>query len=240
MDEVYWIRIQREAEFCNTIKLGAFGAELVAVSGFFDVPRDKPVAGLTESDKAYHLNEAGFDLRALGRLKEAASPMQAGLEAYIARGDCSGAAMVADNLSQLYLTIGDIAQAREYACQSVDLADRSDEAFQRIDKWTALADALHQAGGQSDAESYFDEAEAMQKEDQPEYLFMYSQRGFRYCDLLLSQGMYREVLSQAVQTLEWEEGRLSTLPSTTSPLEELVSSRHYKRAVRISLRQQSA
>jgi hypothetical protein len=73
MDEVVWRRIRRMNEAFNTSKLGAFGADLVAVSGFFDSFWDKPVAGLTENDKAYVQYEAGYDLRALGRLKEASA-----------------------------------------------------------------------------------------------------------------------------------------------------------------------
>jgi hypothetical protein len=85
LDEVYWRRILRGDKFFSVHKLGALGADLAALSGFFDSPWREPVAGLAEGDKAYVLNEAGFDLRALGRLAEAAQPMQAGLEADIAR-----------------------------------------------------------------------------------------------------------------------------------------------------------
>jgi hypothetical protein len=111
MHEVYLHRIQRRGEFFNTKKLGAFGADLVAISGFFDLSWDKPVAGLTEADKAFILNEAGFDLGALGRLKEAAQPTQAALGAVIALESWENAAQSAGNLSELYLTIGDIALA---------------------------------------------------------------------------------------------------------------------------------
>ena len=200
---VYWRQIQRGDEAFNTTKLGAFGAELVAVSGFFDLPWDKPVAGLNEAAKAYVLNEAGYDLRALGRLKEAVHPLKAGLEAYIAQEEWGYAARVANNLSELYLTIGSTALALEYANQSVDLADRSGDAFQRIVNRTTLADALHQAGSQSDAESLFHEAEGMQKDWQPEYHFLFSLRGFQYCDLLLSQRKYQEVLSRAKKFFDW-------------------------------------
>jgi tetratricopeptide (TPR) repeat protein len=203
MDEVYWRRIQRKDEAFNTRKLGAFGAELVAIFGFFDSLWDKPVAGLTENDKAYVLNEAGFDLRALGRLKEAAQPFQASLKILIAREDWKEAAIRAGNLSELYLTIGDSASALEYAKQSVDQADRSGDAFQRMSERATLADALLQVGRQSEAESLFREAGEMQKDRQLEYPVMYSLAGFRYCDLLLSQGKYQEVLSRAEQTLEW-------------------------------------
>ena len=48
--------------------------------------------GLTEADKGFVLNEAGFDLRALGRLAEAVEPMRAGLEADIAQKDWDNAA----------------------------------------------------------------------------------------------------------------------------------------------------
>jgi tetratricopeptide (TPR) repeat protein len=202
--EVYWRRIQRKVEAFNTTKLGAIGAELVAISWFFYSLWDKPVAGLTEAYyKAYVLNEAGYDLRALGRLKEAAQPMQAAVEVYIAQEDWRKAAIVVGNLSELYLTIGDIVLALEYANQSVDLADRSGDAFQRMSKRTTLADALHKAGRQSEAESLFREAEELQKDWQPGYPMMYSLQGFQYCDLLLSQGEYQEVMSRAKKFFDW-------------------------------------
>jgi len=202
MDEVYLRRIQKTDKFFIFRKLGAFGADLVAISGFFDSRWDKPVAGLTELAKAYILSGAAFDLQALGRLKEAARPMQAALEAGIALEFWENAAIAANNLSEIYLTIGDIVIALEYAHQSVDLADRSGDAFQRMGKRTTLADALHQVGRQSEAESLFREVAEMQKEVQPYYPFLYALGGFRYCDLLLSQGKYQEVLNQAVQTIE--------------------------------------
>ena len=65
-------------------KLGAFGADLAALSGFFDgTSWRKPVDGLREADKGFILNAVGFRLRALGRLAEAAQPMQAALETTI-------------------------------------------------------------------------------------------------------------------------------------------------------------
>jgi tetratricopeptide (TPR) repeat protein len=195
-------RIQRRNEDFNITQLGAIGADLVVTSKFFDSLWDKPVAELAEVGKAYILNNAGYDLRALGRLKEAAQPMQAALEARIALKDWKNAAVQAGNLSELYLTFGDTTPALEYANQSVDLADRSGDAFQRISKRTTLADALYQAGRQSEAKSLFREAEELQKEDQPDYLFLYSLQGFRYCDLLLSQGKYQEVLSLAETALQ--------------------------------------
>ncbi len=201
--EVYWKRIQRGNESFNTHKLGALGAELAVLSNFFDPPWRKPVDGLDEGWKAFVLNEAGYDLCALGRLAESAEPMQAALEARIAQKNWKNAARNASNLSELYLTLGDVQHALDAARQSVELADRSGEAFQRMGNRTTLANAMHQAGQLAEAEAAFREAEEMQKARQREYPLLYSVQGFQYCDLLLSQGKVAEVQSRASQTLEW-------------------------------------
>jgi tetratricopeptide (TPR) repeat protein len=211
LDEVYWRRILRGGEAFSTHKLGALGAELAALSGFFDQPWRQPVAGLTEPDKGWVLSEAGFCLRSLGRLAEAAQPMQAGMEASIAQKDWKGAAVDAGNLSELTLTSGDLAQALATAQQSVELADRSGDAFQRMQKRAKLANLLHQTGRLAEADALFRGAEEMQKERQPEYPLLYSLQGFLYCDLLLSQGKVQEVQSRAGQTLEWEKQYLGLL-----------------------------
>jgi hypothetical protein len=83
LDEVYWERILREEEYYSTRKLGAFGSDLAALANFFETPWRQPASGLTVQDQAVVLSWAGFRLRALGRLREAAQPMQAGLAASI-------------------------------------------------------------------------------------------------------------------------------------------------------------
>jgi tetratricopeptide (TPR) repeat protein len=205
LDEVYKWRILRMNEHFSWRKLGSFGADLAALAGFFDPPWRQPVAGLAEAAKSFVLSEAGFYLRALGRLAEAVQPMQAGLETQIAQEDWENAARQASNLSELSLTLGDLAGALEYARQSVDFADRSGDAFMRMYSRTTLADALHQAGYLAESEAAFREAEALQQENQPEYPLLYSLQGFRYCELLLGQGKVQEVQSRAGQTLEWAE-----------------------------------
>jgi len=175
--EVYLRRIQRGNEYFNTKKLGAIGAELAALSSFFDTPWRQPVVTLTEDDKGSVLNEAGFDLRALGRLAEAAEPMQAGLKTRIAQKKWKNAVISAANLSELYLTIGDLGQALEFAQQSAGFAEESSDAFMRIVSGTTLADTLHQTGREATAETHFGKAEAIQKEQYPAYPFLYSMGG---------------------------------------------------------------
>ena len=119
-------------EFYSTKKLGAFGSDLGAVACFFETPWSRVSPALTEADQAWLLNEAAFRLRALGRLTEALEPMRAGLEMRIKQEDWKSAAISASNLSELELTLGEVAGAVGDAEQSVTYADRSGDAFQRM------------------------------------------------------------------------------------------------------------
>jgi tetratricopeptide (TPR) repeat protein len=203
LEEVYWPRICRENEAYTVHKLGAFGADLAVLAGFFEVPWKEPSPNLSEPYQAWVLNNAGFRLRALGRLREAAEPLAAGLAGYIKQEDWEYAAIAANNLSELWLSLGAVARAIEYARQGVAYADRSGEWDQKMKRRTTLADGLHQAGQAVEAEELFRQAEAMQKKEQPDYPFLYSVQGFRFCDLLLSRGRYKEVLNRAGKALEW-------------------------------------
>ncbi|HVF61645.1 MAG TPA: hypothetical protein VNJ70_17705 [Thermoanaerobaculia bacterium] len=186
-DEVYWRRIRQGNEALNIKKLGAFGAELTALTAFFDRPWDRPSAQLSAAKQAWLLNAAGFVLRALGRLPEAVQPMRAGLDALIVKEDWKEAAASASNLSELTLTLGDVAGAVAAGEESVELADRSGNMSQRTITRTALADALHQAGRWEESATAFREAEAIQVKMQPVYPRLYSVQGYQYCDLLLGR-----------------------------------------------------
>jgi tetratricopeptide (TPR) repeat protein len=205
LNEVYWRRIRRESKAYNLKQLGTFSADLAALTGFFDRPWMQPVSALFESDKVFVLAEAGYALRALGRLTEATQPLKASLEACIVLEDWYRASTIASNLSQLYLTIGDLSQALTYAQQSINLTDRSGDSFQLINTRTLFASVLHQVGRFSEAEVAFAEAEQMQKALQPHYPFLYSMNGFRYCELLLDQNQYEEVQNRVAHTLQWIE-----------------------------------
>ena len=110
--------------------------------------------------------------------------------------------MDASNLSELMLTLGEVSQAVDYARQSVTHADRTDDWGVQMMFRTALADALHQGGHSKEAEKWFREAEAKQKEWQPEFPFLYSLQGYQFCDLLLGRGAYQEVMERAENTIE--------------------------------------
>jgi tetratricopeptide (TPR) repeat protein len=124
------------------------------------------------------------------------------LELDIAEENWVGSAADASNLSELYLTIGDVKQALDYAEQSVELADKSGENEYKVQSNTHLAYALHQSGNIPKAMDMFQKAEEFQKQFIPQapFLILYLS-GFYYCDLLLEQKKYDEVQLRATQTL---------------------------------------
>jgi hypothetical protein len=184
--KVYWERLTRKTDYYSVQKLGAFASDLGAVACFFEQPWNRPLSHLNKDIQAGLLSQTAFYLRALGRLPESLEPMRAGFENYIEQKRWMEAAITASNLSELELTLGEVAGAVGDAEQSVTYADRSGEAFQQMVSRTIHADALHQAGRWTEAEVRFREAEQMQAERQPDYPLLYSQQGFRYCDLLLA------------------------------------------------------
>jgi hypothetical protein len=220
-DKVYFDRIQRRTVAYSTKKLGALGSDLAAVACFFETPWNRVSPALTEADQAWLLNEAAFRLRALGRLTEALEPMRVSGEMDVEVERWKGAAVSYSNLSQLELTLGEVAGAVREAGHSVIYADRSDDAFQRMSTRATHADALHQAGRRDDAEVLFRETELMLAERQPDYPLLYSLQGFQYCDLLLSAvegeagkaeeerkmkeglALRRAIAERAAQTLKW-------------------------------------
>lgn len=201
--DIYWRRIQRGAVGFSTKKLGAVGADLGALASFFEETWERPVDGLTVEITAYLVSQAGFNLRAIGRLHEAIQPMQAGFEMSIVHQQWENSARGAHNVSECYLTIGDLTQALRIAEQGVQLADRAGSDGVRMGLRSMLANALHQAGRAAEADLAFREAEAIQKKAAPKYPFLYSVQGFWYCDLLLDGEQHlSEVNSRAALSLE--------------------------------------
>lgn len=231
-EKVYLDRITRGQEKYVIRKLGAFGSDLGAVACFFETPWSRVSPALMEAAQAWLLNQAAFRLRALGRLTESLEPMRAGVENYVKQENWEYAAITASNLSELELTLGEVAGAVGDAAQSVTYADRSGDADMRYAMRETSGDALHQAGRRAEAEVRFREAEEMQAARSPDYPLLYSLGGFRYCDLLLAEaeraawgvGMVdggvrsadllaacRAVSQRAAQTLKWVEGKLGLL-----------------------------
>ncbi len=205
LDTVYWERIRRGQTAFLTKKLGAFGTNLSLLANFFETPWSQPVTGFSEAYQAWVVGNAGFTLRALGRLADALEPMRSGAEADVAMKHWENVSISYRNLSQLLLVLGQVHAAIQTARQAVEFADRSEDQFERLAERTALADALFQSGNLVEAADIFAEAENMQKELAPEYPVLTSVQGFLFCALLLDQGKLSEVIRRASAALRMAE-----------------------------------
>jgi tetratricopeptide (TPR) repeat protein len=200
---IYRDRIMRGKEFYLTKKLGAFGTTLSLLANFFESPWSKSGTGLSPADQSWLIAQAGFALRAVGRLAEAVEPLEASARAGVTAGDWKSASARLGNLSELHLTLGNVTAAIDAARRSVEYADKSGDGFERECERTTLANALHQSGDLAQASRLFEEVEKMHAKRRPEYRVLYSIRGFQYCDLLRSQGQLAEVHRRANKTLQW-------------------------------------
>ena len=236
LDEVYYPRIQRSGEenyLCK--KLGAFSDDLATLAHFFDTSWSTPAPGLRSDYQAVTLSWAGFRLRALGRLREAQQPMRAGEAMRIKQENWEQAALDASNLSELQLTLGEVAAAVASGKRSVGYAERSENLFWRMGTRTTHADALHKYGDQDDALKLFQAAEELQRQWQPEAPQLYLLAGFRYCDLLLTMGESSQVLERYKNWLQWRQEGDSLLDRS---LEELAAGRAHLQQQQIASAQQ--
>ena len=172
--------------FYSRNKLGLLSLDLAAVACFFVAPWSRLAESLAPGAQAWLLSDAAYSLRALNRLTEARDAFRAALGLAVAEENWKAAAIRASNLSELELTLGEVAAAEATAAQSVTFADRSGDWSQKMRRRATHADALHQAGRRAESCSLFAEAEALQFKSQPDYPQLYSLPGYRYCDLLLA------------------------------------------------------
>jgi tetratricopeptide (TPR) repeat protein len=184
-DRIYMARIQRENQRYVTTVLGAFGLDLNALACFFDKPWHGVRRELPEPAKALVLNNAAFDLRALGRLTEALEPSNASLEFNVKSENWKAAAMSAANLTELHVVRGDLGAASEVAARSIDFAARSFDTSAEINGSALQAHVMNQLGRFSEAEKQFAACEQMQAQRHPQFSVLYGIPGYLYCDLLL-------------------------------------------------------
>lgn len=209
LDEIYWPRIRREQEAYIAKRLGAYIDNLAVITSFFIKPWQTPVKGLGGQWRPEVLNWAGFDLRAMGRLRDAVEPMQAAVENFVDEENWKEAADSARGLSEIQLTIGNIKAAIDIARESVkranQIGNQIDNQRMCITSKTTLAYVLHQASRTDEAWALYRQAEQHQHETDPKKPRLYSLWGFRYCNLLLARGEELVVLERAKYALKFAE-----------------------------------
>src|SRR6185369_2535366 len=143
---------------------------------FFISPWHEPVTDLSDRGQAFVLGAAGFCLRSIGRLREAAESFKAAHQRDLGRQDSKNATLDILNLSEVYVAIGDLTRALDFAEQAVTLSDH-DQGDQQILSRSILGNTLHQLGRFESALDLFVEAESVQNQLYPRDSILYSHRG---------------------------------------------------------------
>ncbi|MEK7675478.1 MAG: hypothetical protein AAB676_06565 [Verrucomicrobiota bacterium] len=199
--DVFQKRLRRGVEHYS-FRRGFVGADLAALSGFFDTPwldiKDAPAVSnqaLSALNQAYVLNETGSALRVLGRIHEAAEPVQASLDLLEKEHRWLDAASASNTLVNVLLLAGHIKSARHAAERGVDFADRSEHMHSRTTALITLARVLHYSGDIAHAFQLLDNAVGMEPavRTSPRYGLQSASR----CELLVDAGRFQEAEEQA-------------------------------------------
>lgn len=155
---IYFDRINRRSTFYASKLLGAVGANLSAVSNFFDIKWSQICPALNPNEAANVIGEAAYYLRSIGRPREAIDPTIRAIDAVRATGNEFDEALQLGNLCELFLTLGRISDAVSAGLEAVLKADESRDRFRRSVERALLAGALHQGGNLKEANRLFFES----------------------------------------------------------------------------------
>lgn len=188
----------------NLRKYRAFSADLSCLREFFGNADNWSDLGasMTDSERAYVLNEVGCDLRAQGNFPEAEKPLQLSAEVAARLGDSARQCEAQGNLGELYFRKGESAKAIRHATLAVELAREAENSGLLIVMLCVLGNVEHYRGNLDRASNLFDEAATLQGRDL-EHPRLYGVEGFEYMDFLLSKAEYQRVEEHAAATIKW-------------------------------------
>ncbi|MBD3183483.1 AAA family ATPase [Candidatus Poribacteria bacterium] len=195
-NDVYLPRIPGEQrpdgkKFYSTYILGAFGAELDALSHFFSNPWKELVENIDPAIGLSVRQQTGFCLRAQGLTKQAVDCLKEALKEHRKKPEWKEEAVKDTSiLMQLYLNMGEIENAEKCIGEGVDLADEIEDVLEPFKKRTEHAWVLFKMGRMVEADKLFNEAWSLSgaKQAEKQQGGTYSYSVSRYCEFLLSMG----------------------------------------------------
>lgn len=230
LHEIYRRRILRGSEEFSVYKLGMVGADLAALASFFPAGWHQPEPSLSRADRIFLMERAGLYLRTLGRL-EAVDVLHAALDLARESQEQVLAEKCLRHLAAAYRTAGELQRSLECTQEAITRADLRRELFYRVANRASLGQVLHYLGHWDPAHSAFEEAESLQAGSNPDFPWLSSYPSFHYCELLLDQGQYEDVVDRANRGL--------SLPHRRYPLLDEASDRLSRATALLRLSQRS-
>ena len=177
---------------------GAFGSMLGTLRFFFKSPWSELTDSFGTGMRSFLFNAVGHCLRALGRLREATSPLEAAKNISVEQRSWLNAYVSSDNLAQVLLALGQVRDATVKARETIEYADYHGQCTLRCAARLTLIEALHQGGYLREATKALEEVNRIV----PEYgWYVYALSGSRCSDLLLSSGKWTHVHKLTIKAL---------------------------------------
>ncbi|PZO49306.1 MAG: hypothetical protein DCF16_14760 [Alphaproteobacteria bacterium] len=194
--------ISRGSERFASKSLGAHGSILGALVHFFVEPWKALVSKVDVVSQVRIASSAGFALRSLGRLPEAAEAFQT---AATLEGKIPGSKrhyISLRHLSDTWLSLGEVQKAIDAGTEAVRQCNGPSDGFQRSICLVILARALHFSGNKEKALNSYLEAERLVVTEHSSRQILTGWQGYFLADLLLEMGRDDEARRRSEQALK--------------------------------------
>ncbi len=187
--KIYWEQIDQSGQGGLTWILGAYETELNLCFEFFpngDVTKN-PLMSVTGNNR-YMLNNIGWCLMSLGRLREAVPFFERFTKLAVEAQDWENASSGYQNLAELHASLGALEESAEAARQALDLARKAEEKKHEMYSMEWFAWINHLLGNIEIANSNFLNAEKLEREVDSSIQYIYSNNGIQHADHLRRTG----------------------------------------------------
>ncbi|MBN1341559.1 MAG: TIR domain-containing protein [Phycisphaerae bacterium] len=201
--EVLEDRLRRGDEH-HTFFRGFLGAERTAIGRFFTRPWTDVVEGdLEPSSQAWLLNEAGSILRVTGHFEDALSPIRRSIDMYEEQGDYTHASRSTATLVNVYMLMGKLEDARNWALKAVVYVDKSQSIKERIAKYSFTSRVFWYLGRHEEARAWIHKADALQSKAQDADQLRNGLHETIWCEELSDEEEWDDVASKMEDVLQW-------------------------------------
>lgn len=166
----------------------SFAQELTLIAEFFTQDWNQTISSqLSLLDQSWLLSQAAWCLKALGCLSQAVVPQQINVHILKRLSAWEAASQAAEDLIDLLLPQGLLAEAKYIAKQAITWAESANNPLRQIHNHIQFATTLYRLGELVDNVSGFQFAEVLQSRYQPQFPQLYARAGVYYSLLLLER-----------------------------------------------------
>ncbi len=187
--DIHWQRVYQTTSRVIIHQLGAYETNLAILQQFFpngDINQDPLVS--QANIKSWILNTVGLCLMNLGRLATAVPFYERGNQMDAELEDWRNASIGYQNLAGLNAYLGRLAASATATAEALTLARRAENKGDERNSLAYQAWAAHLRGQVDEASAAFQQAEALERENDSSVQYLYSLRGIQHAEHLRRVG----------------------------------------------------